>query len=680
MTNPLLTKSVLDFELPDYPQLTIDHVREAAQVGMAEQLSALTRLAESTEPPTAANVLHAWEASNVTLRRAINTFSPANSADGTTEREELEREFAPMLAAHRDAIMLNHDLYERFEALAAAATAGEVELDAQDQHLLDETLREFRRSGVDLAEADQQRLRAINSELAKLSSQFAQRLVAGRAEAAVLFDTEDEVAGLSAEQLASAKRAAEARGKTGWLVELTNTSGQPAQAALTNRESRRRVYLASVGRGLSGENDTRELVVRLARLRAERAQLLGYEHHAALAADEGCARTSEAVIDLLTGLVPGVRELAEQEAADLERRLQQTVPGAKLEPWDWEFYAAQASAENAVDHDRLRDYLEYDRVLHHGVFAAATALYGLRFERREDLVGFTPASLVFEVREADGTPLGLVIFDPFTRPTKRGGAWMTTIVDQNELFGQLPVITNTCNFAPPADGEPALLTWDNVITMFHEFGHALHGLLSQVRYPSRAGTSVSRDFVEFPSQVNEIWAWEPSLLRDYARHHVTGEPIPDELIEGLLASRQAGAGYDAFEKVAAMLLDQAWHQTPLDRLPTDASQVAEFERQALASYGVDYPLIPPRYRTGYFAHIFSGGYSARYYSYVWSEVMDADAVAWFGEHGGLCREVGDAFRHRLLARGGSVDVMDTYRDFAGRDPDPQHLLRRMGLG
>ncbi|UAL31924.1 M3 family metallopeptidase [Nocardioides rotundus] len=416
------------------------------------------------------------------------------------------------------------------------------------------------------------------------------------------------------------------------------------------------------------------------RLRQERAQLLGYPHHAAYVAEDGCAGSTPAVDELLARLAPGVMENAQREAESLAARFAEIAPGETFEAWDWHYVEEIVRAEQlTVDQSLLRSYLEFDRVLHDGVFAAATALYGITFREREDLVGYTGDARVFGVLDADGSTLGAVVIDPFTRPTKQGGAWMTSLVDQSTLLDRAPVVTNTCNFPAPAPGQPSLLSWDNVITLFHEFGHDLHGLLSDVRYPSRSGTSVPRDFVEFPSQVNEIWAWEPELIARYARHHETGEPMPREWIEALQAGRHFGEGQATLELLAAMLLDQAWHQAPADRLPGDPDDVEGFEQRALEAAGVAHPLVPPRYRSAYFQHIFGGGYSAAYYSYLWSELMDADTVAWFRERGMLDREAGERFRRRLLGPGGSVDAMETYRDFRGSEPDPRHLLERVGV-
>ena len=684
MTNPLLSPSTLPFSLPDYASLTDAHVREALEVGMGEQLEALRTLADDPAPATVANVLHAWETSGATLDRTLSAFWVAKSADTNDERDAIMAEFAPRLSEHGDTIMLDADLYARLTQLRERADAGEVELDEQDQFVLTERLRAYERGGIALPEAEQARLRELNSELATLSTEFDRLLVTGRAAAAVHVTDEAALAGLDEGDRAGLREAAQARDLDGWLVTITNTTGQPILDQLEDRGLREQVFHASVERGLGGEHDTRDLLVRIARLRAERATLLGYPHHAAYVHEVGCARTTDAVNDLLARLAPGAVTLAEREAEALREKLHTLEPEATLEGWDWQFLAARTSGDGEFDTARLTPYLEFERVLHEGVFAAATALYGITFHEREDLVGYTAEARVFEVREEGGEPLGVVILDPYTRPTKKGGAWMTSIVDQSHLLGDLPVVTNTCNVPPPSAGAPSLMTWTNVITLFHEFGHDLHGLLSDVRYPSRSGTSVPRDFVEFPSQVNEIWAWEPALLERYARHHETGDPVPPEWIEQLAASRTE-TGYHTLELLKAMILDQAWHQTPLAELPEDGAGVEAFEAAALERAGVAFPLVPPRYRSAYFHHIFGGGYAAGYYSYLWSEVMDADTVAWFREQGdadhpgGMTRAAGDIFRAELLGRGGSVEALETYRRFRGRDPEVGPLLDRLGL-
>lgn len=678
--NFLLAESALPFQLPDYANLTDQQFDEAIRQGLAERQAALEHVATQSAAPTVANTLEAWELSSATLDHASAAFWVVKAAEANTERDRIEAELAPLFAKHHDFIWMDRRLYDRLKALRSRAEAGEVRLDEEDWHLLSESIRKFERSGITLDEKDQSRLRQINAQLSSLSVAFEQALVAERNAAAVLVTDPAELAGLSDEAIAGAARAAKARGEAGWLIELTNTTGQPVLHDLEHRELRRRIFEASLGRGLGGEHDVRQLVLDIVRLRAERAQLLGYKHHAAWVAADSCAGTSEAVRGLLSRVTPGTKALAEQEAAVLQQALEQDYPGETLAAWDWGFYAARLAADNAVDPAALKPYLEFGRVLTEGVFAAANALYGVTFHRREELRGFTADALVYEVREESGKPLGLYLIDPYTRDSKRGGAWMTTIVPQARLTGALPVVTNTCNFAPPSDDEPSLLTWENVTTLFHEFGHALHGLLSDVKYPSRSGTAVPRDFVEFPSQVNELWAWDERLISRFAVHHETGEPLPVALVDQLKLSRVTGQGFHTLEILAAMLLDQAWHTTALEDLPRDIRALEAFEADALKRAGVASELVPPRYRSCYFSHIFGSMYAAAYYGYLWAEVLDADACAWFEANGGLNRNAGEHFRRELLGRGGSIESMQAWRNFRCSEPDVAHLLRRKGLG
>lgn len=680
MSNPLMQPSTLDFQLPDYAAITETDVRHALDAGMAQQIEELDAIAQNTEPSTVENTLAAWERSGQILSRALNAFWVAKSADTNPERDAIVAEYSPQLAAHSDAILLNDALYERLQSLETRADSGEAVLDTQDEHLLHEQLRQFERGGISLPDEDKVRLRQINAELADLATRFQKLITAGRNDASVLVHEEAELDGLDATERAAASALAADAGQAGWLLPLVNTTGQPILRAIKNRDLRERVHNASISRGLRGEHDTRQLVIDTVSLREQRAHLLGFANHAAYVADDGCAQSTDNVTAMLRRLAPGAMEIVHREAEGLHARFVIDHPGGTFEQWDWEFYAARAAAENAVDADELKPYLEFERVLVKGVFAAATKLYGITFHERTDLVGYTAEARVFEVKEESGDILGAVVIDPFTRPTKQGGAWMTSIVDQSHLLDDKPVVTNTCNFTKPATDSPSLLTWDNVITLFHEFGHDLHGLLSDVRYPSRSGTATPQDFVEYPSQVNEIWAWEPTLIQDYAVHHLTGEPMPDSLLEALVSTRREGIGYDTYEKLAAMMLDQSWHTTPASDLPDSPEGIESFEAAALESWGVSFPLVQPRYRTTYFAHIFAGGYSASYYSYLWSEVMDADTVAWIRENGGLNRDVGERFRRHLLARGGSQPAMASYEQFRGAAPDERHLLERIGLG
>ncbi|WP_156044005.1 M3 family metallopeptidase [Cellulomonas sp. HZM] len=673
--NPFANPSALPYGLPDYTRIREEHYAPAILAGMAEQRAQVEAIATDGSPATVENVLVALERSGRLLHRAVVAFYNQAGACSTPGLEAIEEELAPLFSAHHDAIHQDARLFARVTAIPTEA------LEPDTAWLLHRTRTAFERSGVALPADEQATLRDLNARITSLETAFGRELLAAQNDAAVLVTDEAELAGVPADARAAAARAATERGHDGaWLLELQLPTQQSVLAQATDRELRERVLRASTTRGLQGEHDTRAILLELVRLRAERARLLGYEHHAAYVAADATARSSDAVSDMLARLAPAAVANARREAADLTEALRRDVPDATLEPWDWAFYAQRVRAQRrSLDDAALRPYLELDRVLTQGVFRAATELYGLTFAERHDLVGYHPDVRVFEVFDADGRGLGLFLGDFWTREQKRGGAWMNNLVDQSRLLDEPPVVVNNLNVPKPADGEPTLLTWDNVITLFHEFGHALHGLLSDVRYPSQSGTEVPRDFVEYPSQVNEMWAWDPTIVRSYAVHHVTGEPIPAEWVETLLAARQDGEGFATTEYLAAALLDQAWYRLAPDEVPTDPADVEPFEAAALEAAGVAFAPVPPRYRSSYFNHVFGSGYSAGYYSYIWSEVLDADTVEWFHENGGLRRENGDAFRARLLSCGGSVDPMDSFRDLRGRDPQIGPLLERRGL-
>ena len=680
--NPFAAPSSLPYALPDFAAIREEHFRPALLAGMAEQRAEVEAIAASADAPTVENTLDALERSGRLLHRAATVFFNQSSSDSTPGLEALEEEVAPLLAAHSDAIYLDRRLFARLEALRTAAEAGDLDLAPDTAWLLHRLHTQFVRAGVRLDDAAQARLRELNAEITRLETVFGRQLLAETNDSAVLVTDEAELAGLPADARAAAAEAAARRGHEGaWLIDLVLPTQQPALAQLDDRALRERLHTASVRRGgRGGEHDTRATLLALARLRAERARLLGYPHHAAYIAEDATAKTPEAVADILGRLAPAAVANARAEAADLEAALQRDVPGATLQAWDWAYYAEQVRKERrSLDDSSLRPYLELDRVLRDGVFRAAGELYGLSFTERPDLVGYHPDVRVFEVTDADGSGLGLFLGDYWTRDSKRGGAWMNNLVDQSTLLGEQPVVVNNLNIPKPPAGQPTLLSWDEVITLFHEFGHALHGLFSAVRYPSQSGTEVPRDFVEYPSQVNEMWAWEPSVLRAYAVHHETGEPMPQEWVDTLIAARQDGEGFATTEYLAAALLDQAWYRLAPEDVPTDVEEVEPFEAAALQAAGVAFAPVPPRYRTTYFNHVFGGGYSAGYYSYIWSEVLDADTVTWFEENGGLRRENGDTFRARLLSRGGSVDPMQAFRDLRGRDPEIAPLLARRGL-
>jgi peptidyl-dipeptidase Dcp len=680
--NPLAGPTTLPFGLPDFAAIRTEHYQPAIESGMAEQLAELAAIATNTELPTVANVIEAWEASGQLFTRALKAFQAKQFADTNDELDAIDAAIAPLLARHRDAISLDRALYERVVALAARRDAGDIVLDPQEAFWLERTLLSFERAGVGLDEPDQVTLRALNARIAELQSAFAREALAGRTAAAVLVTEADQLVGLSDADVEGARERAAARGyPTGWLIALENPSGQPVLGRLGDRGLRERIHGASVGRGLGGEHDTRAIVVELARCRAQRAALLGFEHHGAYVAADGCAGTSAAIWELLAGLAPAAVANARAEAADMEPIWRRIEPEAPMAAWDWQYVSELLRTERyALDAAMIRPYLELEQVLHAGVFAAANALYEITLTERGDLVGYNPQVRVFEAAEADGSPIGLFLADFHTRGGKSGGAWCDTLVDQNHLLDQQPVVGINLNLAQPSTGQPTLLTWDDAITLFHEFGHALHALLSQTRYRSRSGTETPRDFVEYPSQVNELWALDPTLLPSYAIHHETGEPMPTEWVDTLRAWTLFGQGFTTTENVAAALLDQAWHCTPLDELPAEADQVEAFEARALGRVGLDYDLVPPRYRSAHFGHVFGvWGYDAGYYSYLWSEVLAADTTAFLTAHGGLTRDNGERFRRGVLAHGGSIDVMDAYRDYRGQDPDLTHLLERRGL-
>jgi len=679
-TNPFAAPSTLPYGLPDFTAIRTEHYRPALLAGMAAERAEVEAIATDPAEPTVENTLVAVERSGHLLHVAATVFYNVASADSTDELAELEEEIAPLLAAHQDAIFLDQRLFARVDALMGQRA--ELDLDADTDYLLTTLHTDFIRAGIRLDEAAQTRLRELNAEITRLETVFGRLLLDETNAAAVLVTDRAELAGLPEDAIAAAAEAATRRGHEGaWLIDLILPTQQPLLAQLQHRGLRERLHTASVTRGgKGGEHDTRATLLALAKARAERAQLLGYQHHAAYVVEDATAKTVDAVDGILRPLAPAAVANARTEAAVLEAALRRDVPGATLEAWDWSYYAEQVRKEvRSLDDSLLRPYLELDRVLTEGVFRAAHELYGLSFTERTDLVGYHPDVRVFEVFNADGSGLGLFLGDYWTRDSKRGGAWMNNLVDQSHLLAEKPVVVNNLNIPKPPAGEPTLLTWDEVITMFHEFGHALHGLFSDVRYPSQSGTEVPRDFVEYPSQVNEIWAWEPSILAAYAVHHQTGEPMPQAWIDTLIAARQDGEGFATTEYLAAALLDQAWYRLSPEQVPTDVDEVQRFEAAALAEAGVDFAPVPPRYRTTYFNHVFGSGYSAGYYSYIWSEVLDADTVTWFEENGGLRRENGDRFRSVLLSKGGSVDPMDAFRELRGREGRTEPLLARRGL-
>ncbi len=677
--NPLLRPSPLSHQYPPFDRIKDEHFTPAFAQGMKEQLQEVAAIADHSESPTMANTLLALERSGQLLGRVQRTFSNLVGAHSNDALRAVERTMAPQLAAQSDAIQLNPRLFARIDTLYARRE--QLGLDPESRRLLERTHTDFVRAGARLAAANQTRLRAMNEEIASLQTTFAQNVLKEVNASMVVVDHREDLAGLAAGEIEAAAAAARAERQEGkYALRLRNTSGQPVLVALENRALREQVQRASLTRGSrGGDFDNRATIARLARLRAERAALLGYPSHAAYQLELQTAATVGAVNRLLADLaVPAVAN-ARHEAADIQAVIDREKGGFTLAAWDWEFYAEKVRRERyAFDEAQLKPYFELNRVLQDGLFYAATRLYGLTFKERRDLPVYEPSVRVFEIFDADGSSLTLFIADLYARPSKRGGAWMSAYVDQSRLLGTQPVIANHLNIPRPAGGEATLLNFDQVTTLFHEFGHALHGMFSAVEYPRFSGTKVPRDFVEFPSQVNEMWATWPEVLTHYAKHYQTGEPMPAALLAKVLAARKFNQGFATTEYLAASLLDQAWHQLKPDEVPA-ADGVIAFEAAALRQARVDFGPVPPRYRSTYFSHIFSSGYAAGYYSYIWAEVLDADTVEWFKAQGGLTRENGDRLRQMVLSRGGSADAMTLYRAFRGAEPSIKPLLERRGL-
>ena len=675
--NPLLVESTLPYHAPPFDKIKDEHFVPAMEAGMRKQLEEVDAIAVMSEKPTFDNTVVALERTGRLLDRAERTFSNLNACNTNPTLQKIETEMAPKLSAHRDAIHLNGKLFARIQELYD--NRGKLGLDPESSYLLERYYKDFVRAGAKLSDPDKEKLKKINSELATLQTQFEQNVLKEKNASSIVVDRREDLAGLSDNQIAAAVAAAKDEHKDGkFVLRLQNTTGQPALASLRNREIRERIMQTSLSRNSKGGPfDTREIVIRTAQLRAERAKLLGYENHAAYQLEDQTAGNVPTVNKLLADLAPLAVANARREAADMQKVVDQEKGGFQIASWDWDLYSEKVrKARYAFDESELRPYYELNHVLLDGVFFAAGKLYGLAFKERHDLPVYQPDVRVFEVYDADGKPLALFLADYYARPSKRGGAWMNAYVQQSELFGTKPVVANHLNIPKPPPGEPTLLTHDEVRTAFHEFGHALHGMFSNIKYPRFSGTSVPRDFVEYPSQVNEMWATWPEVLKNYAKHYKTGEPIPQALLDKVVAAEKFNQGYKTTEYLSATLLDQAWHQLNPPDVPKDAMG---FEADALHKAGVDLPPVPPRYRSPYFSHAFAGGYSAGYYSYIWSEVLDADTVEWIKDHGGLKRENGDRFRATLLSRGGSADALSLFKNFVGREPYIEPLLKRRGL-
>src|SRR5437660_543204 len=675
--NPFLVESALPYHLPPFDKIKDEHFIPATEAGMQEQLKEVDAIAANAKKPTFDNTVVGLERTGRLLDRAQRTFSNLNAADTNPTRQKIETELAPKLSAHHDAILLNSKLFARIQELYS--NREKLGLDPESSYLLERYYKDFVRAGAKLSDPDKEKLKKINAELATLQTQFDQNVLKEKNASSIVVDRREDLAGLSDNQIAAASAAAKDEHKEGrFVLRLQNTTGQPLLGSLQNRALRERIMQASLSRNSKGGLfDTRQVVIRTAQLRAERAKLLGYENHAAYQLEDQTAKDVSTVNKLLGDLAPPAVANAKREAADMQKTVDQENGGFKVAAWDWDFYSEKVrKARYDFDESELRPYYELNHVILDGVFFAAGKLYGLTFKERHDLPVYLPDVRVFEVYDRDGKPLAIFLGDYYARPSKRGGAWMNAYVQQSDLFATNAVVANHRNIRKPPPGEPTLLTHHEVRTAFHEFGHALHGMFSNVKYPRFSGTSVPRDFVEYPSQVNEMWATWPEVLKNFAKHYKTGEPIPQELLDKVEAAEKFNQGFKTTEYLSASLLDQAWHQLDPSRIPKDAMA---FEANALHKAGIDFPPVPPRYRSPYFSHAFAGGYSAGYYSYIWSEVLDADSVEWIKEHGGLKRENGDRFRETLLSRGGSADALSLFKNFTGRDPYIEPLLKRRGL-
>lgn len=675
--NPFFQKSDLPFQFPPFARIRTEHYLPAFERGMAQQQQEIEAITTNENPPTFDNTIIALERSGAILGRVTRVFMNLVGANTSDEMQAIQREIAPKLSAHHDRMMLNDALFVRIKTLYERRD--QLKLDPESLRLLERYHTEFKRSGALLSASDKKTLEGINGRLAQLSTQFSQNVLKDTNAAALVLDDKKSLAGLSDNAIAAAGEAAKARGLEGkYVLALSNTTGQAPEENLLDRDLRKRLYQASIERGShGGDFDNRKLIQEMVRLRAQRARLLGYANHAAYVLEDETAQSVDAVNALLNKLAPPAVANARQEAAQLQQIIDAEHGGFPLAAYDWDMYSEKLRKKKYdLDIAKIRPYFEINHVQQDGVFYAAEKLYGLSFKERKDLPLYHSDVHVFEVSDAEGKPLALFVSDMYARSNKRGGAWMNSYVGQSELDGTLPVVANHLNIPKPPNGEPTLLTSDEVRTMFHEFGHALHGMFSKVKYPRFSGTSVPRDFVEYPSQVNEMWAAWPDVLQHYARHYQTGEALPKELIEKMSAARKFNQGFMTSEYLAAAMLDQSWHQLTPEQVPDD---VLTFEDQALQSAGMKFDPVPPRYRSSYFSHIFAGGYSAGYYAYIWSEQLDADTVEWFKENGGLQRKNGDWFRAQLLSKGGSVDAMTLFRQFRGRDPQIGPLLERRGL-
>jgi len=676
-SNPFYSASTLPFQAPPFDKIKDADYQPAIEEGMKQQLAEIEKIANDPAAPTFENTYVAMEKSGAMLHRVMAAFNAVTGANTNDTLQKVQEEEAPKLAAHEDAIHLNGKLFQRVQAVYDQRDT--LKLDPESARLVEVVYKDFVHAGAKLSDADKAKLKDLNKEESTLSTAFTNKLLAATKDAAPVITDKARLAGLSDAELAAAAQAGKDRKLDGkYVLTLQNTTQQPELQDLSDRATRQALFEASWNRAEKGDaNDTRKTIERLAQIRAEQAKLLGFPNYAAWKLDDQMAKTPETALKFMQDLVPAVTARAKTEAADIQAVIDRQHGDFKLAPWDWNFYAEQVrKAKFDLDENQIKPYFELDSVLQNGVFYAANQLYGLTFKERHDIPVYQPDMRVFEVFDRDGKSLALFYTDYFKRDNKGGGAWMDNLVAQSKLLGTRPVIFNVCNFSKPAAGQPALLSFDDVITMFHEFGHALHGIFADEQYPTLSGTNTARDFVEFPSQFNEHWATDPKVFAHYAKHYQTGAPMPQELVDKMKKAGKFNKGYDMTELVAAALLDMNWHMLGADAPLQDADR---FEAAALKKDGIDLSYVPPRYRSSYFQHIWGNGYAAGYYAYLWTQMLADDAFIGFKEHGGLTRENGDRFRAMVLSRGNTEELAKMYRDWRGHDPEIEPMLENRGL-
>jgi peptidyl-dipeptidase Dcp len=675
--NPFFAQSTLPFQAPPFDKIKDSDFQPAIEEGMKQQLAEVEKIADQGDAPTFENTLVALEKSGVLLDRVQHVFNALTSANTNDTLQKIEEEEAPKLAAHSDAIYLNPKLFQRIQTLYDQRD--KLNLDPESARLLEVYYIDFVHAGAKLSDADKTKLKELNKEESTLSTQFTNKLLAATKAGALVVDDKAKLAGLSDADIAAAAQAAKERKLDGkYVIALQNTTQQPDLQTLTDRDTRQKLFEASWNRAEhKDDNDTRDIAARIAEIRAQSAKLLGYPNYAAWKLDDQMAKTPDAAEKFMERLVPPAVARATLEAKDIQAVIDKEKGGFQAEAYDWNYYAEKVrKAKYDLDESQIKPYFELDNVLQNGVFYAANQLYGLTFKERKDIPVYHPDVHVYEVFDKDGTSMALFYTDYFKRDNKGGGAWMSNFVEQSKLFGTKPVIYNVANFSKPADGQPALLSFDDVVTMFHEFGHGLHGLFANQQYPKLSGTATARDFVEFPSQFNEHWATDPKVFANYAKNYKTGEPMPQALVDKIKKAKSFNQGYAMSELISAALLDMSWHMLPADAPKQD---VDTFEANALKKAGFTLKQVPPRYRSSYFQHIWGNGYAAGYYAYLWTQMLADDGFQWFVEHGGLTRENGQIFRDKILSQGNTEELGKLYHDFRGKDPEIEPMLKNRGL-